>query len=85
MNVLGLDMSSQKSGYALYVDGKLTDWGAWELSSDAEKDWRKRLQQLRPSRAESGKVCSRLRQTRQRHFRCGGRLFCRALAAGSPD
>lgn len=43
MNVLGLDMSSQKSGYALYVDGKLTDFGAWELSSDAEKDWRKRI------------------------------------------
>lgn len=43
MNVLGLDMSSQKSGYALYIDGELKDWGAWELSSNVEKDWRKRI------------------------------------------
>ena len=43
MNVLGLDMSSQKSGYALYIDGELKDCDAWELSSDVEKDWRKRI------------------------------------------
>ena len=43
VNVLGLDMSSQKSGYALYQDGKLIKYGAWELTKDEENDWRKRI------------------------------------------
>ena len=41
--ILGLDMSSQKSGYALFVDGKLSDYGLWELSLDDEADWRNRI------------------------------------------
>ena len=43
MNILGLDMSSQKSGYALFVDGTLEDYGAWEMTSGEEHDWRKRI------------------------------------------
>ena len=43
MNILGLDASSQKSGYALFVDGTLEDYGVWELTSDEEYDWRKRI------------------------------------------
>lgn len=43
MNILGLDASSQKSGYALFVDGALEDYGVWELTSDEEYDWRKRI------------------------------------------
>lgn len=42
MIVLGLDMSSKKSGYALFVDGHLKDYGLWQASED-EKDWRKRI------------------------------------------
>ena len=41
--ILGLDMSSQKSGYALFIDGKLSDYGLWELSHDDETDWRNRI------------------------------------------
>lgn len=43
MKVLGLDMSSQKSGYALFVNGKLKDYGLWELDSSIEHDWRQRI------------------------------------------
>ena len=43
MNILGLDMSSQKSGYALFVDGQLVDYGMWQMMKDDEKDWRKRI------------------------------------------
>lgn len=43
MKVLGLDMSSQKSGYALFVNGKLKDYGLWELDSSTEHDWRQRI------------------------------------------
>ena len=43
MNVLGLDMSSQKSGYSVFKDGKLWKYGVWELSSKDEPDWRKRI------------------------------------------
>lgn len=43
MKVLGLDMSSQKSGYALFVNGKLKDYGLWELNSSTEHDWRQRI------------------------------------------
>lgn len=41
--VLGLDMSSKKSGYALFINKKLFDYGLWELDSDKETDWRKRI------------------------------------------
>lgn len=40
---LGLDMSSQKSGYALFENRKPIKWGAWELKKDNEEDWRKRI------------------------------------------
>ena len=41
--VLGLDMSSHKSGYALFINGKLDDYGCWEINNDTEPDWRKRI------------------------------------------
>lgn len=41
--VLGLDMSSHRSGFALFVDNKLADYGLWELSNKEESDWRKRI------------------------------------------
>ena len=40
---LGLDMSSQKSGYALFENRRPIKWGAWELKKDNEEDWRKRI------------------------------------------
>lgn len=43
MNILGLDMSSQKSGYSLFRDKKLVDYGMWELDSSKEHDWRTRI------------------------------------------
>lgn len=43
MNILGLDMSSQKSGYALFKDKELVDHGMWELDSSKEHDWRTRI------------------------------------------
>ena len=43
MNILGLDMASQRSGYSLLVNGNLGDYGIWELTKDDEKDWRKRI------------------------------------------
>lgn len=41
--VLGLDMSSHKSGYALFVNQELVDYGAWEMTNAQESDWRKRI------------------------------------------
>lgn len=41
--VLGLDMSSHKSGYALFIGGKLDDYGCWEINNDTEPNWRKRI------------------------------------------
>lgn len=43
MNIIGLDMSSQKSGYALFSNGQLIDYGIWQMTIDDEKDWRKRI------------------------------------------
>lgn len=43
MNVLGLDMSSKKSGYSLFNNEKLIDYGLWEISFKDEKDWRERI------------------------------------------
>lgn len=43
MNILGLDMSSQKSGYSLFKNDKLIDYGLWELDSSQEHDWRNRI------------------------------------------
>lgn len=36
-------MSSQKSGYALFRDKELVDYGMWELDSSKEHDWRTRI------------------------------------------
>lgn len=36
-------MSSQKSGYSLFRDKKLVDYGMWELDSSKEHDWRTRI------------------------------------------
>lgn len=41
--ILGLDMSSHKSGYALFINGNLNDYGCWEIDNDREPDWRKRI------------------------------------------
>lgn len=41
--VLGLDMSSHKSGYALFVNKELVDYGAWGMTNAQESDWRKRI------------------------------------------
>lgn len=38
---LGLDMSSKKSGYALFNDDKLITYGLWEPAK--ELDWRERI------------------------------------------
>lgn len=43
MNIIGLDMSSQKSGYALFSNGQLIDYGIWQMTINDEKDWRKRI------------------------------------------
>lgn len=43
MIVLGLDMSTQKTGYAIFEDKKLIDYGCFEQLSSDEKDWRKRI------------------------------------------
>ena len=46
MTILGLDMSSQRTGYSLFKDKRLVDYGLWELSSGDESDWRKRIQYM---------------------------------------
>lgn len=38
--VLGLDMSSKKSGYALFIGGQLAEYGLWETDNT---DWRERI------------------------------------------
>lgn len=38
--VLGLDMSSKKSGYALFIGGQLAEYGLWETD---KTDWRERI------------------------------------------
>jgi Holliday junction resolvasome RuvABC endonuclease subunit len=43
MNILGLDVSSKKSGYALFQNQNLIEYGLWELSKEEESDWRKRI------------------------------------------
>ena len=43
MVILGLDMSTQKTGYAIFQDEQLIDYGCFELLSSDEKDWRKRI------------------------------------------
>lgn len=40
MVTLGLDMSSKKSGYSLFYDTKLIEYGLWESS---EENWRDRI------------------------------------------
>lgn len=50
MYILGLDMSTQKSGYAVFeVSDKrkeLIDWGCFEMLSSVEKDWRVRIKYM---------------------------------------
>lgn len=50
MYILGLDMSTQKSGYAVFkVSDKrkeLIDWGCFEMLSSTEKDWRVRIKYM---------------------------------------
>ena len=36
-------MSSHKSGYALFVNKELVDYGVWEITNAQESDWRKRI------------------------------------------
>lgn len=43
MWILGLDMSTQKTGYAIFEDNQLYDYGCFEMLSTTEKDWRKRI------------------------------------------
>lgn len=40
MVVLGLDLSSKKSGHSLFVDNKLIEYGLWE---NDDKNWRTRI------------------------------------------
>lgn len=40
MVTLGLDLSSKKSGYSLFIDNKLIEYGLWENNND---DWRERI------------------------------------------
>lgn len=50
MYILGLDMSTQKSGYAVFeVSDKkkeLIGWGCFEMLSSTEKDWRVRVKYM---------------------------------------
>lgn len=41
MNILGLDMSTKKSGYAYFNNKNLIQYGVWEYPGK-EQDWRKR-------------------------------------------
>lgn len=43
MKILGLDMSTQKTGYAIFCDKELVDYGCIEILSTQEKDWRNRI------------------------------------------
>lgn len=43
MNILGLDMSSKKSGYSYFIDEKLIEYGLWEMTYETEHDWRERI------------------------------------------
>lgn len=42
-NILSIDPSSSCTGYALFQDKKLIDYGCWNLKNIEEKDWRKRI------------------------------------------
>lgn len=43
MKILGLDMSTQKTGYAIFCDNELVNYGCFTILSTKEKDWRKRI------------------------------------------
>lgn len=43
MNILGLDMSSKKSGYSYFIENKLIKYGVWEMSYEEKNDWRERI------------------------------------------
>ena len=42
MITLGLDMSSKKSGYSLFDDKELKEYGLWEIPEDIT-EWRDRI------------------------------------------
>ena len=46
MYILGLDMSTQKTGYAIFENNKLIDYGCFEMLSTQEKDWRVRIKYM---------------------------------------
>lgn len=50
MYILGLDMSTQKTGYAVFeINGdkkQLIDYGCFEMLSSVEKDWRVRIKYM---------------------------------------
>lgn len=50
MFILGLDMSTQKTGYAVFEvngdDKSLCDYGCFEILSTQEKDWRTRIKYM---------------------------------------
>lgn len=41
--ILGLDMSSKKSGYCLFEGQQLKEYGLWEMQYETESDWRERI------------------------------------------
>ncbi len=43
MNVLSLDMSTQKSGYSLFNNSNLIENNLWQLLIEDENDWNKRI------------------------------------------
>lgn len=43
MITLGLDMASKKSGYSLFYDKELVEYGLWEIPNAEEIDWRNRI------------------------------------------
>jgi Holliday junction resolvasome RuvABC endonuclease subunit len=43
MRILGLDLSTKKSGYSLFKDQEIVDYGVWSLVNDKEKNWRERI------------------------------------------
>ena len=46
MYILGLDMSTQKTGYSIFENNKLIDYGCFEMLSTQEKDWRVRIKYM---------------------------------------
>lgn len=43
MDILGLDLSTRKSGYSLFKNEKAVEFGVWSLVDDKEMTWRERI------------------------------------------